>query len=310
MGAICSDISAQNCGTRGCRAVIACCLNAGSGSERRASTPAADDWARTTTMNDDSVLMRRVTLPNTQSLSSGECRRSNYSVRSVPDPTSSPSLASFNMSFVALRALPRLARPFATNATAGSEYFANLNALREHAARVYSTVSIFLSLSFSQIPPTSGAKLGMLPASRAFILLIFSSVSTLRSLPVRPAPLHLHPLSWSLPAFVTCAWVYNVESEHAAHEEPLIEENNGTLPQPPPYPYLNRRVKPFPWGSNSLFFNAKVSFLALISNAILQCRTVQQGHGQGGRVIRTRILNSAHSPLTLVIANILSWKAT
>ncbi|KAG6381091.1 COX6A, subunit VIa of cytochrome c oxidase [Boletus reticuloceps] len=57
--------------------------------------------------------------------------------------------------------------------------------------------------------------------------------------------------------FVTCAWVYSVESEHAAHEDPLIEENNGTLPQPPPYAYLNRRVKPFPWGSNSLFFNPR-----------------------------------------------------
>jgi len=55
--------------------------------------------------------------------------------------------------------------------------------------------------------------------------------------------------------FVTCAWVYNVESEHASHEKHLIEENNGKLPQPPPYEYLNRRVKPFPWGSNTLFFN-------------------------------------------------------
>ncbi|KAF8846286.1 mitochondrial cytochrome c oxidase subunit VIa [Paxillus ammoniavirescens] len=55
--------------------------------------------------------------------------------------------------------------------------------------------------------------------------------------------------------FVTCAWVYNVEAEHASHEKHLIEENNGKLPQPPPYEYLNRRVKPFPWGMNTLFFN-------------------------------------------------------
>ncbi|KAF9229178.1 COX6A, subunit VIa of cytochrome c oxidase [Gyrodon lividus] len=55
--------------------------------------------------------------------------------------------------------------------------------------------------------------------------------------------------------FVTCAWVYNVESEHASHEKYLIEENDGKLPQPPPYEYLNRRVKPFPWGVNTLFFN-------------------------------------------------------
>ena len=95
----------------------------------------------------------------------------------------------------------------------------------------------------------------------------------------------------SLSALVTCAWVYNVESEHAAHEDPLIEENNGTLPQPPPYPYLNRRVKPFPWGNNSLFFNPKVSFRASICSEILQHRAVQQGHGQGRRVNRTSSLS-------------------
>ncbi|KAF9244602.1 mitochondrial cytochrome c oxidase subunit VIa [Melanogaster broomeanus] len=55
--------------------------------------------------------------------------------------------------------------------------------------------------------------------------------------------------------FVTCAWVYNVETEHAAHEKHKIEENGGKLPQPPAYEYLNRRVKPFPWGMNSLFFH-------------------------------------------------------
>ena len=94
--------------------------------------------------------------------------------------------------------------------------------------------------------------------------------------------------------------MYNVESEHAAHEEPLIEENDGTLPQPPPYPYLNRRVKPFPWGSNSLFFNSKVSFRTSLSG-VLQLCTVQQGHGQGGRVNRTSMLDSAQSPLTLML---------
>ena len=95
--------------------------------------------------------------------------------------------------------------------------------------------------------------------------------------------------------------MYNVESEHAAHEDPLIEENNGTLPQPPSYPYLNRRVKPFPWGANSLFFNPRVSFRTSIRNDIFQLRTVQQGHGQGGRVKRTSMFDSAHSPLTLML---------
>ncbi|KAF8560270.1 mitochondrial cytochrome c oxidase subunit VIa [Imleria badia] len=106
-----------------------------------------------------------------------------------------------------LRAVSRFTRPLATNAP--SEYFTQLNALREHAAH---TADLWRKISFYVAFPAT---------------------------------------------FVTCAWVYNVESEHAAHEEPLIEENNGTLPQPPPYPYLNRRVKPFPWGSNSLFFNSK-----------------------------------------------------
>jgi len=102
-----------------------------------------------------------------------------------------------------------LARPLATNAPAGSEYFVQLNALREHAAH---TTALWRKISFYVAFPAT---------------------------------------------FVTCAWVYNVETEHAAHEDPLIEENNGTLPQPPSYPYLNRRVKPFPWGGNSLFFNSK-----------------------------------------------------
>jgi hypothetical protein len=119
----------------------------------------------------------------------------------------------------------------------------------------------------------------------------------LRRVPCQYVPLILAspPVSCAFPAFVTCAWVYNVETEHAAHEDPLIEENNGTLPQPPSYPYLNRRVKPFPWGGNSLFFNSKVSFRTSIYSDIFQRRTVQQGHGQGGRVNRTIMLDSAHS---------------
>jgi hypothetical protein len=57
-----------------------------------------------------------------------------------------------------LRAVARLARPLATNAPAGSEYFVQLNALREHAARVYSTVSMFHVLSSPQTLLPSGAK--------------------------------------------------------------------------------------------------------------------------------------------------------
>lgn len=107
--------------------------------------------------------------------------------------------------------------------------------------------------------------------------------STSPSLPVRLAyPSSPPTVSCSSPAFVTCAWVYNVESEHATHEDHLIEENNGTLPQPPAYPYLNRRIKPFPWGSNSLFFNPRVSFRVFICSKTRLRRTVQHGHEQGG----------------------------
>ncbi|KAJ7071128.1 mitochondrial cytochrome c oxidase subunit VIa [Mycena amicta] len=51
-------------------------------------------------------------------------------------------------------------------------------------------------------------------------------------------------------------YVYNVEIEHKAHNAHLMAENDGKLPQPPRYEYLNRRTKgPYPWGPNSLFFN-------------------------------------------------------
>jgi hypothetical protein len=67
-------------------------------------------------------------------------------------------------------------------------------------------------------------------------------------------------LIFFLPPVAVCiAWVRNAEAEHAAHLEHLAAENDGHIPQPPPYPYLNLRAKPFPWGMNSLFFNPHVS---------------------------------------------------
>ncbi|KAF9270180.1 mitochondrial cytochrome c oxidase subunit VIa [Marasmius fiardii PR-910] len=68
-------------------------------------------------------------------------------------------------------------------------------------------------------------------------------------------------ISWyvCIPAIAVCgAWVYNLESEHKSHIDHLRAENDGVLPQPPPYEYLNIRRKPFPWGPNSLFFNPEV----------------------------------------------------
>jgi hypothetical protein len=46
--------------------------------------------------------------------------------------------------------------------------------------------------------------------------------------------------------------------EHKAHAEHEREANGGELPEVPAYEHLNRRVKPFPWGMNSLFFNPEV----------------------------------------------------
>ncbi|CAK5264539.1 unnamed protein product, partial [Mycena citricolor] len=53
-------------------------------------------------------------------------------------------------------------------------------------------------------------------------------------------------------------YVYNVEIEHKAHNAHLMAENDGKLPQPPRFEYLNKRNKPFPWGMNSLFFNSSM----------------------------------------------------
>ncbi|KAJ3816045.1 cytochrome c oxidase, subunit VIa [Lentinula lateritia] len=62
-----------------------------------------------------------------------------------------------------------------------------------------------------------------------------------------------------IPAIAVCAaWVYNIEMEHKAHLEHEMAENDGHLPAPPAYEYLNVRRKPFPWGPNSLFYNPEV----------------------------------------------------
>lgn len=57
----------------------------------------------------------------------------------------------------------------------------------------------------------------------------------------------------------------NVEAEHAEHQEHLKKENGGHLPEVPAFDYLNKRLKPYPWGPNSLFFNPHVRSTFLIS---------------------------------------------
>ncbi|KAH9004346.1 hypothetical protein EDB86DRAFT_2798333, partial [Lactarius hatsudake] len=54
--------------------------------------------------------------------------------------------------------------------------------------------------------------------------------------------------------------------EHAEHQEHLKKEKDGHLPETPGYDYLNRRVKPYPWGPNSLFFNPHVRSTLLIKD--------------------------------------------
>ncbi|KAG1749893.1 COX6A, subunit VIa of cytochrome c oxidase [Suillus paluster] len=63
-----------------------------------------------------------------------------------------------------------------------------------------------------------------------------------------------------VPATIVCAlWVRNVEAEHAEHTEHIKAEHDGHLPEIAPYEYMNRRLKPYPWGMNSLFFNPHVN---------------------------------------------------
>ncbi|KAJ9100489.1 hypothetical protein QFC21_003528 [Naganishia friedmannii] len=60
-------------------------------------------------------------------------------------------------------------------------------------------------------------------------------------------------------AIVGALWVKQVEDEHHHHLQHLKEENGGELPERPVYPYMNIRNKPFPWGTQSLFFNPEVN---------------------------------------------------
>jgi hypothetical protein len=69
-------------------------------------------------------------------------------------------------------------------------------------------------------------------------------------------------------AIVAIVWVNKLENEHHEHVEHLKHENGGQLPEVPDYPYLNRRVKPFPWGNNSLFYNPEVFSILPLRNTL------------------------------------------
>ncbi|KAL4402393.1 Cytochrome c oxidase subunit 6A [Malassezia pachydermatis] len=61
-------------------------------------------------------------------------------------------------------------------------------------------------------------------------------------------------------AAVLAVYIYKIESEHAAHQAHVLEENGGELPERPDYEYLNIKNKKFPWGQQSLFYNPKVNY--------------------------------------------------
>lgn len=94
----------------------------------------------------------------------------------------------------------------------------------------------------------------------------------------RPQMIQTHVRTCEPTVAVCSVWVYGLETEHHRHVEHLKHENGGKLPEKPAYEYLNRRVKPFPWGNNSLFFNPAVSYSVSIQRSILTDAVIgQQG---------------------------------
>lgn len=114
-----------------------------------------------------------------------------------------------------------------------------------------------------QTPLSSGAVLGEFEPCHSCRrnLTRTRAVHMSASLPVRLRSCHPPCTHCDFFSVAACAiWAYGLEKEHKAHQAHLAEENDGHFPHPPAYDYLNRRVKPFPWGVNSLFFNPHVRF--------------------------------------------------
>lgn len=85
------------------------------------------------------------------------------------------------------------------------------------------------------------------------------AATTSASLPVRTSCFVFLSVADGHLVAACSAWVYKLEVAHEEHLDHLRHENDGKLPEPPAYEYLNRRVRPYPWGPNTLFFNASVS---------------------------------------------------
>ncbi|KAK0544891.1 Cytochrome c oxidase subunit 6A [Tilletia horrida] len=63
-------------------------------------------------------------------------------------------------------------------------------------------------------------------------------------------------------AIVIGVYIYGIEAEHLHHRDHEIHENGGELPERVFYEYNNVRKRSFPWGQQSLFFNAKANYPA------------------------------------------------
>ncbi|KAK0524631.1 Cytochrome c oxidase subunit 6A [Tilletia horrida] len=63
-------------------------------------------------------------------------------------------------------------------------------------------------------------------------------------------------------AVVLGVYIYGIEAEHIHHRDHEIHENGGELPERVFYEYNNIRKRSFPWGQQSLFFNAKANYPA------------------------------------------------
>lgn len=99
----------------------------------------------------------------------------------------------------------------------------------------------------------------------------------MRSLPLTYHDYLFNPFS----VLVGGIWTYKVEKEHKEHLAHERHENGGKLPEIPEYEFLNRRVKPFPWGNNPLFFNPEVCLFLILdmSTSLMIMRSGEQEHG-------------------------------
>ncbi|SGY85020.1 BQ5605_C009g05734 [Microbotryum silenes-dioicae] len=88
--------------------------------------------------------------------------------------------------------------------------------------------------------------------------------------PVPPANTRLTLLLSAPPSTVVVGFLnmMNLMAEHEAHIEHIKHENGGELPERIVYPYFNKRVKDFPWGNHTLFYNPEVSSSSALENGV------------------------------------------